>query len=203
MTNIILDRISFSYGNNQIFEDFSAEFGSNKIYGIIGDNAIGKSTLLKLIAANLSIDKGLITYSIKGKQISKRMIFRELTFTAPYINFLPELSARENFKFLSKLRSQKINQAALDDLLKTFDLSQYIDMPIKRLSTGTINKIKFMSNMIFPSVFLLFDEVLSNLDDKSKGLVKDTINKHKDNKVIIITSHSKSEIDFCDFYYYL
>lgn len=203
MSDIILDRISFSYGNNQIFEDFSAEFGSNRIYGIIGDNAIGKSTLLKLIAGNLSVDKGLITYSIEGKQVSNKYLFRELSFTAPYINLLPELSARENFKFLSKLRFQEVNIAMLDELLNFFDLRHYIDSPIKRLSTGTINKFKFISNMIFPSAFLLFDEVLSNLDESSKILVKDRINKHKDNKVIIITSPSKNDIDFCDCYYYL
>lgn len=203
MTNILIENISFAYGSNQVFDGFSAEYLNNKIYGVVGNNATGKSTLLKLIAGNLSYSKGLITYTANNAPLNKRKLNTELSFMAPYINLLPELSAKENYYFLSKMRSQEINNAILEVLLSTFNIKNYYNTPIKKLSTGTINKFKFISNMILPSSFLLFDEVFSNLDQKSTVLVKDSILKYKDKKIIIITSHKEAEIDFCDFYNHL
>lgn len=203
MTNILIENISFAYGSNQVFDGFSAEYLNNKIYGVVGNNATGKSTLLKLIAGNLCYSKGLITYTANNTPLNKRKLNTELSFMAPYINLLPELSAKENYYFLSKMRSQEINNAILEVLLSTFNIKNYYNTPIKKLSTGTINKFKFISNMILPSSFLLFDEVFSNLDQKSTVLVKDAILKYKDKKVIIITSHKEAEIDFCDFYNHL
>ena len=78
--------ISFSYGSKQpmVFSDFSLNFEPGKIYGLLGKNGTGKSTLLYLVSGLLRADKGCILYNdmdvtpTNGLDIPSKSLFRKV-----------------------------------------------------------------------------------------------------------------------------
>lgn len=72
-----LEKIYFSYNKNVLIKDLTYSFKSGNIYGIIGDNGIGKSTLFKILSGLMKKDSGFI--SINGEKLNKRNRQKEYT----------------------------------------------------------------------------------------------------------------------------
>ena len=95
-----LEQINKRYGKKIIFQNFSSTFASGKITGLVGDNGVGKSTLLRLIAG-LDLDySGHIYYD---GQLLNKALYQQMTmvFQTPY---LLKRSVYENIAYPLKLR---------------------------------------------------------------------------------------------------
>lgn len=198
--SIILNDISYKYDDNYVINNFNSTFYQNNIYGLFGKNASGKSTLLKLIAGILKPQLGKIEYHKNNTPINSKInVQSRITFSAPYINFVPELTPKENYFIISKLKGQNIDNDKLETLLDLFSLRDFYNKRIDQLSTGTISKFKLNLNLIFESNINLFDEPFENIDEQSKNNFINYITKSRNNKIIIISSTKKEELNFSDY----
>ncbi|MDU2709334.1 MAG: ABC transporter ATP-binding protein, partial [Finegoldia magna] len=96
-----LEKISFSYNKNVLIKDLTYEFKSGNIYGIIGDNGIGKSTLFKILSGLMKKDSGFI--SINGEKLNKRNRQKRIYYLSnnPDSNLF-EVSAEDELKLNNK-----------------------------------------------------------------------------------------------------
>ena len=92
------------YHKEWIFKGVSISFKEGSITGIIGSNGSGKSTLLKLISAAELASKGAIEYRDNLNTIEQEGLYQELTFAAPYIDLIEELSCQELIEFHLKFK---------------------------------------------------------------------------------------------------
>lgn len=92
------------FGEQTVLQNVSMEFGSGKIYGIVGRNGSGKTVLFKCILGFVSLDEGSVT--IDGEVIGKDIdMARNVGIIIETPGFLPNFNAYKNLKFLASLKN--------------------------------------------------------------------------------------------------
>ena len=169
-------------------DDISFEVKKGDVFGIIGTNGSGKSTMLKIIAGVLEPSKG--TCEINGN-------------IAPLIElgagFDDELSARENIYLNGALLgySKDFITDHFDEIVEFAEIEKFLDMPLKNYSSGMVARIAFaIATVIVPEI-LVVDEVLSVGDfmfqKKCEDRITELIEKH--GVTVLIVSHSNAQVE--------
>lgn len=197
MNKIKLNNISKEFKKKCIFENINLEFSENHIYGIVGANGSGKSVLLKIICGLMKPTHGTVTHN--GKIIGKDI--RTLPSTGLIINkpeFLDNLTAFENLQLLAQIQNT-INDEVIEEILKTVKLENN-HKKISQFSVGMIQRLGIAQALMENPDILVLDEFSNGLDEEGVDLFHKILKSEKSNgKLIIITSHSKYDIDqLCD-----
>ncbi len=195
------ENITFSYGSKPILNDFSFKIEKGSMTAIIGSSGIGKSTLFKLILGLYKTDKGAI--KINGKtQIDASA--RSLFAFVPQGNMLISGTIRDNLT----LCNSNIPLSDIIKACKTAEIHDYIaslengydTLLTERgggLSEGQIQRLAIARALLADTPVLLLDEATSALDQKTELLLLSNIKALKEKTVLLVT-HRKTSIDFCD-----
>jgi len=192
------ENLTKKFGRRLIFQDLNFEFLKNGIYGITGINGSGKSTLIKIIAGIISPSSGKIIHKLNDKIIESEKLHKYIGFVAPYLVMYEEFSAWENLSHISKIRGVDFNKELFNSLLEDFLLLSRKNDMVKTYSSGMKQRLKFIFALMHSPKTLLLDEPTSNLDDAGKESVYKIINREGQNKVVIIASNEKSDLELCD-----
>lgn len=169
-------------------DDVSFEVKQGDVFGILGTNGSGKSTILKIIAGVLEPSKGSCTVS--GN-------------IAPLIElgagFDMELTARENIYLNGALLgySKQFIEESFDDIVEFAEVEKFLDMPMKNYSSGMVARIAFaIATVIVPEI-LIVDEVLSVGDFMFQKKCEDRITKliKEHGVTVLIVSHNNDQIE--------
>jgi teichoic acid transport system ATP-binding protein len=167
-------------------KDISLEIEPGDHIGLIGLNGSGKTTLLRIIAGLYEKTSGQV--EIEGK-------ITTLLQTDDALE--GELSGLENIYLLAHILG--INQKNIDSkvkkIVKFAHLEDRIRLPLKELSSGSIQKIILSSLKFVDSDILLFDEVIESSDFNFKNDFINLINKDFKKKIIILSSHDLNLIE--------
>ncbi|MDR2385529.1 MAG: ATP-binding cassette domain-containing protein [Tannerella sp.] len=197
--SISIQNIDFSYNINHenkiVFQNFSTQFG-NGINIICGLNGVGKTTLLKLINNEITLEKGDITLSSTNNSIfylrqeAISIFAKEMTVFENVINILPEFG---KYSILGVNRLIKEVNKTIDKYGLSFDFLTDKSIWVKRidhLSGGQIQKIACMMALISDSDIILADEPSSGLDNNNEETLRNFFYKlSEQRKIIIIVSH--------------
>jgi heme exporter protein A len=187
---LFANNISFKRDNNQILENINFTISPKKIFHLVGNNGVGKTTLLKIIANILEPDEGEVFWD--GKNIKKNSFnfFNNLTFIMDNQMSNNNLTLIENIMFWHKLFSSKIKNSEIDSILELLSLEKYRNIIISKLSYGEIKKIELIRLIIEQKKLWLLDEPYIGLDKKSSELISQTITNHVEfGGMVIFTSH--------------
>lgn len=182
-----------SYGSVDALQNVSLEIEKGTITYLIGPNASGKTTLIKLILGLIKPTKGEIY--VNGIKLNGDYKYREIIGYMPQVaNFPDNLIVKEIFNMLKELRN---NNSDLDEeLIESFGLQKEFDKQIKNLSGGTRQKLNASIAFMFNPEILILDEPTAGLDPLSCSILKEKIKKENQNgKTIIFTSHILSELE--------
>lgn len=184
------------------FERFSLELDHmeilpGKIYGIVGANGCGKTTLMKIIAGLIQPDSGGVDFGdLTHKDIT--MVFRK-----PY---LTGDTVYKNLTYPLKIRKIKPDEKRVEQLLELAGLLEMGGQYAPSLSSGEQQKLSFIRALIFNPKVILIDEAFSNMDIESVARFEDFIlQSQKTNPITwIIISHQLSNIKrLCDYIYFM
>lgn len=173
-------------------DDVSFVIEKGETVGIIGKNGAGKSTLLKLIAG--------VTAPTTGKIIVKEKV-------APLIEvgagFHHELTGLENIFLNGAILGmhKKEIKAIVDNIIDFSELREFIDIPVKKYSSGMYMRLGFAVAIHVNAPLLLIDEVLAVGDAAFQKKCLDYLRKVKQdkNRTIIFVSHSEEAVkSFCE-----
>lgn len=169
-------------------DDVSFEVRKGDVFGIMGTNGSGKSTMLKIIAGVLEPTKG--TCQVNGN-------------IAPLIElgagFDMDLSARENIYLNGALLgySKQFIDENFDAIVEFAEVEKFLDMPLKNYSSGMVARIAFaIATVIVPEI-LIVDEVLSVGDFMFQKKCEDRITKliKEHGVTVLIVSHNNDQIE--------
>lgn len=177
---IKLDKISFSYNNERIISELSAELEVNNIYCIMGPSGIGKTTLMNLIAGLKAVDSGKITGTEKMR---KSYIFQEN-------RLLTHMSVIDNLKYVTD------NSEKIDDALRKTGLIADKDKRVSQLSGGMARRTAIARATAFNGDIFFIDEPLYGLDAKTSQGILEMIKSTVKNKTAFIITHSPEEAFF-------
>lgn len=182
------------YNREWIFRHFDYEFISGKTYAVTGPNGSGKSTLLQVIAGSLSHNEGTVEMSSGKQVIADEDRHRHLSLSAPYLELVEEMTARE---FLSFHRVFKPFSKPDEEILSIVELSKAADKQIRYYSSGMKQRLKLAQALFSRTPILLLDEPTTNLDEPGVALYRRLIGEHLQNKLVIISSNDSQEYEFC------
>ena len=177
-----LDRISFSYKNEKIISELSYSFKSGNVYGIIGDNGVGKSTLFKIMSGLLKEQKGNL--SINGEIIKKAKRKRRIY----YLSNNPDSNLFEA-SLEDELRLND-SKADIDLILHQFHLEEAKDLHPQILSGGQKQRLTIAAAELLERDVYLFDEPTSGLDGHNMQIISERMKGLQEKqKIILIISH--------------
>ena len=196
--------VSLSYGNRLILDGLNFKINEGQIFGMLGPNGVGKSTIFNLITGLISPRSGKI--KITGKDVTHYPVYlRSKMFKVGYVpqygGFFNDLTLIDNLKAISEIvienknyRSERINF-----LLSKFELENLKDIKAKYLSGGQKKKLVIALSLLSKPKVLLLDECFAALDVLTIKMLQEIIvNLQSENKITIcICDHQARDLLAC------
>lgn len=177
-----------------VVDNVSIEFNSGKIYGIIGRNGSGKSVFLKMLCAFYTPTSGTILQD--GVNYIENNSFPNSTralIEGP--DFLPDLTGFENLKLLASIQNIITDDEILESLKKV-NLIEQKDKKYGEYSLGMKQKLGIAQVLMEDPKVLILDEAFNGIEESSVKDIKKVIKEErKKDKIIIITSHIKEDVE--------
>lgn len=204
-TGASADKVTFSYGDTPILDDFSIDIPEQKIIGIVGRSGSGKSTLLKLFMRFWEVGKGRITVS--GREISciNTENLRNMESFVTQETHLFHDSIRSNLR-IAKLDASNdeivaaCKKASIHEFIMS--LPDGYDTPVGELgdtlSGGERQRLGLARAFLHNAPFLLLDEPTSNLDSLNEAVILKALKEEKEDKTVILVSHRQSTMRIAD-----
>ncbi|RMG81922.1 MAG: ATP-binding cassette domain-containing protein [Bacteroidetes bacterium] len=194
--HIQLDQVSKRYRFEWIFKNISHTFQQGQSYAISGPNGSGKSTLLKILSGHLTPSKGTLAFQNQSNRIDPDDIYRLISFCAPYIELIEELTLLEAIRFHQKFKPFQQNLSSAD-LLDLLALPKADHKAIRHFSSGMKQRLKLLLAICAETPILLLDEPTSNLDRQGMDWYRNLIARFGDNRLIVVASNIEEDYTFC------
>jgi len=162
------------YGKIQAVRGIDLEINRGEIYGLIGPDGAGKSSLMKALAGVLTFDAGVVEVfglKIDSERSAEKIKGRlGLMPQGLGLNLYPELSVQENIDFFARLRlvPEKELSQRKQRLLEMTRLDRFRDRPMKQLSGGMKQKLGLICSLIHEPELVILDEPTTGVDPVSR-----------------------------------
>ena len=186
--------VSKQFGYFFALKKVSFSIRESSIFGIAGANGAGKTTLIKILSGILSPTIGKIVIGGMNYEDHSKNIKQNIGITSDESFLYEELTIFENLKFYANLHlnfekdniTTKINHFA-----KKFNLTDWIDEPVRNLSHGMKQKVELMRTLMHHPSILFLDEPFTGLDYNTTKMLINFFKELqiKENITIIITTH--------------
>ena len=196
--------VSLSYGNRLILDNISFKINEGQIFGMLGPNGVGKSTIFNLITGLIPPKHGVI--KINGEDVTNYPVyFRTKKFKVGYVpqygGFFNDLTLIENLRAISEIviDNKNLRQERIDYLLSKFELESVINIKAKFLSGGQKKKLVIALSLLSEPKVLLLDECFAALDVLTIKMLQEIIvNLQKENQITIcICDHQARDLLAC------
>ena len=201
---IEVENLSFTYDEREkiIFKNINFNLKKNNIYGLVGETGSGKTTLLNIISGLIRPKKGSIKYD--GFDVNK--VNKNISYVSQN-TYLLNTSIKMNICF--GCEPNEINENKLNNCIKLSKLDKMIKNLPKGLETniselgsnfsgGQIQRLSIARALYSNSNFIIFDEPTSSLDENTSNEILKMIYSLKENKIILLISHTKKDLEICD-----
>ena len=201
---IEFENVSLAYGNRLILDNINFKINEGQIFGMLGPNGVGKSTIFNLITG--LIDPGNGKIKIANKDVTKYPIYLrakkfKIGYVPQYGGFFNDLTLHDNLKAISEIvidnknyRSERISY-----LISKFDLDNLKDIKAKFLSGGQKKKLVIALSLLSEPKVLLLDECFAALDVLTIKMLQEIIvNLQNENRITIcICDHQARDLLAC------
>ena len=191
---IDIQNISFKYAGTKedIFSNFSLQLNENNIYGLLGKNGTGKSTLLYLISGLLHPQRGTVTVDGYASRERRPEMLEEI-FIVPEEFELPPMTLEEYVR-ICKPFYPRFSREVLRSCLEDFELPT--SLKLQSLSMGQKKKVFMSFALAAGTRLLLMDEPTNGLDIPSKTQFRRAVaNNMSDDRTLIISTHQVHDVE--------
>jgi len=189
---IEFENVSLAYGNRLILDNISFKINEGQIFGMLGPNGVGKSTIFNLITGLINPKHGKI--KINGEDVSQYPIYlRTKKFKVGYVpqygGYFNDLTLHDNLKAISEIviENKNLRQERIDYLLSKFELENVKNVKAKFLSGGQKKKLVISLSLLSNPKVLLLDECFAALDVLTIKMLQE----------IIVNLQQESQITVC------
>lgn len=202
-----MEKICKTFGAVKALQDVDLELWHNEVLGLVGDNASGKSTLVKCLSGAYIADSGMISIEGKEVKITNPILGRSLGIEMVYqdLALCPNLTVAENvflgrellrpFPLLKLLDKQRMNKRAKEILYEMrIDISD-VTLPVRYLSGGQRQSVALARSAHKNPKVLILDEPTAALSVRVIAKINELITQFKAEGVsIIYISHRLPDV---------
>ena len=206
--NIVLNNVSFSYGEETTLENINMIFKPGTKTALVGESGSGKSTIIKLILGLNSNYSGSIKYDNFNIDTIPTREMAKITTLITNDSYLVKGTVREHLSVRKNITEEEMYNALEKVNLKDFveehgGLDYELAIGAANLSGGQKQRLLAAKAILKDSYLYILDEAVSNIDDYSKEIVLNAFDSIKEGKIIIVISHDLETIANSDNTYVL
>lgn len=202
------EHVTFSYGQETILKDVSADIKENSVVGIIGKSGSGKSTLLKLLMRFWDVQEGSVSISGTGVNQINTSNLRDME------SFVTQETCLFHDSVAANLRIAKLDatQEELEAACKKVSIHEFIKKLPQgyetqvgelgdTLSGGERQRLGLARAFLHDAPFMLLDEPTSNLDSLNEAVILKSLEEERNGKTVVLVSHRESTMQIADVVY--
>lgn len=182
-------------------DDLHFSVCKSSIVGLLGGNGAGKTTTLSMLLGLLSPTSGSIELFGHNFVSNRHAVLHRMNFCSPYVDLPQRLTVYENLRVFSKLYGVKDCAGRLSELAVDFRLTELMDQPVRRLSSGQKTRVSLAKALINEPEFLLLDEPTASLSPDVSQWIRQRLVDYRDRNgaSILFASHNMREVELlCD-----
>ncbi len=201
---IKFENVSLAYGNRLILDNINFSINEGQIFGMLGPNGVGKSTIFNLITGLINPKSGKI--KIAGEDVTNYPVYlRTKKFKVGYVpqygGFFNDLTLHDNLKAISEIviENKNYRDERINYLISKFELDNLKDIKAKFLSGGQKKKLVIALSLLSEPKVLLLDECFAALDVLTIKMLQEIIvNLQNENRITIcICDHQARDLLAC------
>ncbi len=182
----------YGNSNNVAVKDFSLSLTGGKIYGFLGKNGAGKSTIIKSIVGMHTFNEGEI--KVCGFDVKNQSVLAKecIGFVPDHYALYENLTGRQYINYIADLYDvkKKDRNERLDQFLPKLELVEQFDRQIKTYSHGMKQKITILGALIHNPKIWILDEPMTGVDPNSIFQIKECMREHaKKGNIVFFSSH--------------
>ncbi len=201
---ISFENISLSYGERLILENINFTINEGTIFGMLGPNGVGKSSIFNLITGLIKPDNGIIKLDdtdVTDYPIYKRTKKFKVGYVPQYGGFINDLTLSQNLRAIAEIVVEEKNliENKINHLISKFELENLKNIKAKFLSGGQKKKLVIALSLLGDPKVLLLDECFAALDVLTIKMLQEIIvNLQKETNIsIIICDHQARDLLAC------
>lgn len=197
-TAINVEHLSKAFNNQKVVDDVSFTVKKGEVFGLLGPNGDGKTTILRMITTLLKPTTGNITILDHDIKKDSKLARSAFGVTGQYAAVDEDITAKENLLIFSRLNglSKKESHIRTNELLKEFSLEKGADKSIKEFSGGMRRRLDLAISLITRPEIIFLDEPTTGLDPRTRTQMWDTIrNLVKHGSTVFLTTQYLEEAD--------
>ena len=201
---IEFENVSLSYGNRLILDNINFKINESEIFGMLGPNGVGKSTIFNLITGLITPQTGKIKVNdevINDYPIYLRTKKYKIGYVPQYGGFFEDLSLLDNLKAIAEIviDNKSLMKNKIDYMITKFELENVKDIKAKYLSGGQKKKLVIALALLGDPKVLLLDECFAALDILTIKMIQEIIvNLQQENQITIcICDHQARDLLAC------
>jgi len=197
MKVIEVNNLIKNYGKVKAVDGVSFEVNEGEIFGMVGPNGAGKTTTIECIEGLRKPDKGIINVLNLNPSTDREKFYEKVGIQLQETNYQDKIKVYEICELFTSLYKKPLNY---NDLLKRFELYDFKNGFVMKLSGGQKQKLSIILALISNPEIIFLDEITTGLDPKARRdmwkIVKELKNE---GKTIFLTTHYMEEAEFlCD-----
>ena len=196
--------ISLSYGNRLILDNINFNINQGEIFGMLGPNGVGKSTIFNLLVGLINPNSGII--KIDNSEVNNYPVYLRTkkfrtSYCPQYGGYFGELTLLDNLRAISEIVIEKKNfrKERIDFLISRFELDNLKEIKAKYLSGGQKRKLVLALALLSSPKVLLLDEPFAALDVLTIKMLQEIIvNLQRENRItVVICDHQARDLLAC------
>ncbi len=199
MNVIDIKKLSKSFNNCKVVDNFHIQVKKGQIYGFLGPNGSGKTTTIRMICGLLTPDE--VNGSCLGYNIANEsaLIKKQVGYMTQHFSFYKDLSIYENLMFVARLYGVKNKKEQIKKLLDKFSFSRNrIKQLSGQLSGGWKQRLALAAAVIHEPKLLLLDEPTAGVDPKARRDFWSIINElSAEGVTTLVSTHYMDEVERC------
>ena len=201
---ISFENVSLSYGNRLILDNINFKINEGEIFGMLGPNGVGKSTIFNLITGLIKPDSGQIKIN-NTNVVDFPIYLRTKKFKVGYVpqygGFFSDLTLYQNLKAIAEIVINEKNseENKINELISKFELENLRNIKAKFLSGGQKKKLVIALSLLSDPSVLLLDECFAALDVLTIKMLQEIIVnlQNEKNITICICDHQARDLLAC------
>jgi ABC-2 type transport system ATP-binding protein len=192
---IDLDHLSKKFGDLVAVDDVTLKVERGEFFAVLGPNAAGKTTLIRVLAGLLKPTRGTARVAGFDIQTAPLEARRRLAYVPDFPFLYEKLTPLEFLRFTGQIfqMTEDRIQAACRELIPRFHLDAFINKPIEGLSHGTRQRVAIVSALLHDPEVLVIDEPMVGLDPQHARVVKDVLKERtRQGATVFLSTHQLS-----------